>query len=72
MSVPVSESQFVEWVQGSGGVILVSPVWLQEVLHFYLLPYCHSIKFDIILPSVLCEIVLCRSVSQSLCQSVIR
>ena len=35
--MPVSESQFVEWVQGSGGVILVSPIWLQEVislLHF--------------------------------------
>ncbi|XP_063682885.1 brefeldin A-inhibited guanine nucleotide-exchange protein 3-like isoform X2 [Bolinopsis microptera] len=30
-SVPVSESQFVEWVQGSGGVILVSPIWLQEI-----------------------------------------
>ena len=33
ITVPVSESQFVEWVQGSGGVILVSPIWLQEVIY---------------------------------------
>ena len=40
ITVPVSESQFVEWVQGSGGVILVSPIWLQEVIfEFFHLKY---------------------------------
>ncbi len=29
--MPVTEAQFVEWVQGSGGLIMVSSVWLQEV-----------------------------------------
>ena len=38
-SVPVTEAQFSEWVQGSGGLILVSPVWLQEVTPTFNIQY---------------------------------
>eukprot|EP00116_Pleurobrachia_bachei_P000915 sb/3461177/ len=57
-TLPVSEAQFTEWVQGSGGLIMASSVWLQEVYRTVLeVDMLTMSEFDLEKPSTLLSLL---------------